>query len=111
MDLFGQRSWRKNGKDISSERQDGTLDEGYVSPLYLLRSSLSDNTWYLSLEAGFVDIVEKPYKVPIGPWPKDKLEKMIGTYNMVNLLDAAEGFTLVLFIRILGVRISLMIII
>ena len=52
-----------------------------------------------------MDIVEKMFKVPVGPWPRDKVEKTIGTYNLVNLLDAAEGFTLALFINVMGVSI------
>lgn len=74
-------------------------------------------------EQGFINVVEKEYKVPIGPWPQDKHLKEIGKYNLFNMLEAAgmslltfevhslgeceitliaEGFTMAISTRVLG---------
>lgn len=39
-------------------------------------------------EAGFINVTERVYKVPCGPWPKDPKMKDIGRYNLLNLLQA-----------------------
>lgn len=54
-------------------------------------------------DAGFVDVHKEVYKVPIGPWPKDKKHKEVGTYNLLNLLQALEGFTMAMYTRVLKV--------
>lgn len=51
--------------------------------------------------AGFEDVHERILKLPIGPWPLDRHMKEIGRWNLLNLLEAAEGFSLVLFTRLL----------
>ncbi|KAI5857060.1 S-adenosyl-L-methionine-dependent methyltransferase [Tricharina praecox] len=51
---------------------------------------------------GFVNVSEKPFKVPYGPWPKGERMKMIGKLMCVNVLEGLEGFTLALFTRYLG---------
>ncbi|KAI5845283.1 S-adenosyl-L-methionine-dependent methyltransferase [Morchella snyderi] len=53
-------------------------------------------------EQGFINVVEKEYKVPVGPWPLDKHLKEIGKYNLLNMLEAAEGFTMAIYTRVLG---------
>lgn len=35
-------------------------------------------------EAGFVDIQEKSYKWPIGPWPRDQKYKEAGTVHVAT---------------------------
>lgn len=54
-------------------------------------------------DAGFINVTQKEYKVPSGPWPKDPRMKDIGKYNLLNMLEAIEGFTIALFTRVLGV--------
>lgn len=74
-------------------------------------------------EQGFINVVEKEYKVPVRPWPRDKHLKEIGKYNLLNMLEAAdmslltfevhspgeseitlivEGFTMAIYTRVLG---------
>ncbi|KAI9806072.1 MAG: hypothetical protein M1833_004479 [Piccolia ochrophora] len=53
-------------------------------------------------DAGFVDITHRVVKLPNGPWPDDPLLKQIGTFNMLNLLEGIEGFSMALFTRVLG---------
>ncbi|KAL7949526.1 S-adenosyl-L-methionine-dependent methyltransferase [Trichoderma barbatum] len=48
----------------------------------------------LMQEAGFVDVVEKNYKVPSGKWSSDPTLKTIGAYNLAFLDESLEGFAL-----------------
>ena len=48
-------------------------------------------------DAGFENIVAEKFRLPIGPWPKDKDLKTIGAWNLVQLEDGLEGFVLRLF--------------
>lgn len=38
----------------------------------------------------------------IGPWPKGKMNKDLGTFFRAQFLDAVEPYTLALFTRVLG---------
>ncbi|PUU77958.1 S-adenosyl-L-methionine-dependent methyltransferase [Tuber borchii] len=51
--------------------------------------------------AGFTDLQERNLRAPIGPWPKDPIEKEIGKYNLLNLLEGMDGFTTALLTRYL----------
>lgn len=53
-------------------------------------------------EAGFENITEQRFTVPIGAWPRDKQLKDVGRYNIVNILGGLEAFSLRLFIGVLG---------
>lgn len=44
--------------------------------------------------AGFINIREEMFKIPLGPWPKDPELKQIGLIDLVQLLDGLEGFSL-----------------
>ncbi|TDZ40530.1 putative methyltransferase tdiE [Colletotrichum trifolii] len=52
--------------------------------------------------AGFVDVVEKKEKWPLGPWPKDPRYREIGDWSQAAFFQGLEGFTLALFTRVLG---------
>ncbi|KAF2146102.1 uncharacterized protein K452DRAFT_324137 [Aplosporella prunicola CBS 121167] len=53
-------------------------------------------------KAGFVNVREQVFKVPVGPWAKDKALKEIGKYTIIHTIEAVEPFTLALFSRVLG---------
>lgn len=73
-------------------------------------------------DAGFVDVYHERFRLPIGPWPKDKHlvslldfpceipgsranvspQKTIGAWNLVTLEDGLEGMTLRLLTQVLG---------
>lgn len=42
-------------------------------------------------DAGFANVTEIPFKIPIGTWPKDPRLKMIGLYNRSMVHDALYG--------------------
>jgi hypothetical protein len=53
--------------------------------------------------AGFVDIVEVPYKWPMNDWPADPNLKEVGRWNQLRLHDGIEGFMLRLLTAVLHV--------
>ncbi|RMJ29068.1 Methyltransferase [Aspergillus sp. HF37] len=52
--------------------------------------------------AGFKNVREDIYKVPLSPWAKDPKMKELGAYQQVNMLEGMETYTLALFTRVLG---------
>jgi SAM-dependent methyltransferase len=51
--------------------------------------------------AGFTDVVEKVFKIPTNPWPKDERLKQIGAFEMLHFRDGisnifARGYTQIL---------------
>jgi hypothetical protein len=45
-------------------------------------------------KAGFVDVHEQNYKIPLGPWPKDKLLKEAGHLQYAHWNTALEGWAM-----------------
>ncbi|KAF3386801.1 Secondary metabolism regulator LAE1 [Penicillium rolfsii] len=59
------------------------------------RSLTTQETMRASIEAaGFVDVHERLYKVPMGPWAKDKLLKEIGLLNLQHWTAGLEGYAM-----------------
>ncbi|PSN69549.1 S-adenosyl-L-methionine-dependent methyltransferase [Corynespora cassiicola Philippines] len=52
--------------------------------------------------AGFTNVHHKVYKVPIGPWAKDKKLKQIGALYLINLTELLEAALLGLLTRVEG---------
>ena len=65
-----------------------------TSPGPLLRDFL--------LNAGFDDVHEQVFKVPIGSWPRDKRLKEIGRYYRVAMEDGLEGISMRILTQLLG---------
>ncbi|KAL5324634.1 hypothetical protein ACEPPN_009181 [Leptodophora sp. 'Broadleaf-Isolate-01'] len=60
-------------------------------------------------QAGFVDVVEKKFKVPVGTWPSDPKMKELGRWNMLFCLEGLESWSLYLLstvLKVCGVRSS-----
>lgn len=56
-----------------------------------------------SLEhAGFFDVVEHNFKIPVGPWSSDKRLKLIGEWNRFFLTQDIEGIWLCLLTKFMG---------
>ena len=92
---------------------DGTMAESYpfqqwtrtqdVAAMNLdrpLRIANKLKRWYE--EAGFVDVHEEIFKLPINSWPKDPQFKMLGRFSESSLLQGLQGFSLAWFHRGLG---------
>lgn len=58
-------------------------------------------------KAGFEDVVEKRFKVPIGSWAKDSRLKELGKWNWIHWSEGIEGWCMMLLTSILGVHFSL----
>lgn len=56
--------------------------------------------WYE--EAGFVDVQEKVFRVPMNPWAKDKHLKMLGSMMEENWMTGIGGFSMGPFSRALN---------
>ncbi|KAH8688826.1 S-adenosyl-L-methionine-dependent methyltransferase [Talaromyces proteolyticus] len=52
--------------------------------------------------AGFVDVRDDAYKIPVGPWPKDRRLKEIGYMLLFHCLEGLDAFTLAPFSRVLS---------
>jgi hypothetical protein len=48
----------------------------------------------LVIDAGFSNVEEKVWKVPIGVWPKDPTLKTIGLYNRSMIYDALQAISM-----------------
>lgn len=59
------------------------------------RSLLTQETMRGAMEkAGFVDTHETVYKIPVGPWPRDKLLKETGRLQYLHWTTALEGWAM-----------------
>jgi len=76
------------------------LDDAAMTSARPIRIANKLKRWYE--EAGFVDVQERLYKLPLNPWPEDKRMKEIGRWSEVNMLDGVQGFSLAWFSRVLG---------
>lgn len=54
-------------------------------------------------EAGFVDVTERRFRVPIGTWAKDPHLKELGRYNRLQWSEGIEGWAMMLLTSILKV--------
>lgn len=53
-------------------------------------------------DAGFVNVSVRPYKMPIGVWPKDRNLRQAGLYCMVGMVEGVSGLSQRVFTRGLG---------
>ncbi|KAJ0413037.1 S-adenosyl-L-methionine-dependent methyltransferase [Aspergillus carlsbadensis] len=52
--------------------------------------------------AGFVDVVEKRFKCPLGPWASDPIMKKMGSFNRLQQEEGLEGYAMYLYTTYLG---------
>jgi len=76
------------------------LDEAAMIMGKPLRIANKLKRWYE--EAGFVDVHEEVFKIPINSWPKDPQFKLIGRFWADSLNLGVQGFALALFTRYLA---------
>ncbi|KAI9651568.1 MAG: hypothetical protein M1829_002688 [Trizodia sp. TS-e1964] len=53
------------------------------------------------MDVGFTNIVEHKFKLPLGPWAKDKKLKTLGSWNMLFMIDSLEAVTVFIFTNVL----------
>lgn len=61
----------------------------------------TDSKSYLS-SVGLQDITETVYNLPIGTWPQDEKQKLIGSYMLLNGTQGLDGLSTVMFTQALG---------
>lgn len=64
---------------------------------------IAENMAGLIGEAGFVDVAERRFKWPVGPWSSDQRMKDIGRWNLLNWEEGMEGWALAAHTRVLKV--------
>jgi hypothetical protein len=53
-------------------------------------------------EAGFVNLGEKKFAVPMNAWARGRDQKAVGAMQMANNLEGVDGITMTVFTRSLG---------
>lgn len=43
------------------------------------------------MDAGYIDVHERVLKIPTSPWPRDTRLKRIGGFELMNVLEGAQG--------------------
>jgi hypothetical protein len=92
---------------------DGTLkdDSPYMQYMRLLNTASEDAGRTLNvaaelkqwvIDAGFDNVTEKVYFVPLGPWTRDKKLKEIGKWEYLLVPDSVEAYALRLYTQVLG---------
>ncbi|KAM0228443.1 hypothetical protein ACHAPO_010776 [Fusarium lateritium] len=52
------------------------------------------------IDAGFEDVQERVYRIPIGPWAKDPALKELGKFELTHMQMSVESHTPALFTRV-----------
>lgn len=96
--------------------QDGTLSpdtalwqwaDKLVKGLQIFQREVATPRYKLLMEeAGYVDVKEVQYVWPQNPWPKDRKLKELGRWNLVNMLDGLEGYSMALLTRAHGMSVE-----
>ncbi|KAB8078099.1 S-adenosyl-L-methionine-dependent methyltransferase [Aspergillus leporis] len=54
------------------------------------------------IDAGFVNVFERRFKLPIGPWPKNPHLKNLGRYFRLVISESLEMWAMMLWTKVLG---------
>lgn len=87
---------------LVSKCDDNTMPDDWAMKLYLEYIVEGFRTFGIDLlnldqnrgrvvDAGFVNVEERVWKVPLGTWPRDPKMKMVGTYHRSVVWDALQG--------------------
>lgn len=63
---------------------------------------LAPNLQAFQSSAGLNNVTESIYNIPIGTWPKDNKQKLIGSYMILNGTQGLDGLSMVMFTKALG---------
>jgi hypothetical protein len=65
-----------------------------------LRIANKLKTWYE--QAGFVDVYEETFAIPINQWARDERFKLLGKFMLYNMVQGVHAWTVEYFVRALG---------
>lgn len=99
---------------IEFKSDDGTVTDDHVmarwSKIFLEAGERMGKTFRvgerareLITSAGFVNVTEKKYKLPVGDWSSDPKMKTLGQWNLLYCVQGLEGFALFLLSKIMKV--------
>ncbi|KFZ19339.1 hypothetical protein V502_03713 [Pseudogymnoascus sp. VKM F-4520 (FW-2644)] len=77
-----------------------TVDK--ASEVFGKKMDVADRQKQWMIDAGFVDVRDDIYKVPLGRWPRDPRLKEMGLYFQTQSVDAVEPVSMALFTRALN---------
>ncbi|KAK8169402.1 S-adenosyl-L-methionine-dependent methyltransferase [Phyllosticta citrichinensis] len=63
---------------------------------------VTDNMRRWIMDAGFQEVREVRYKVPVGPWSSDPKHKELGKWNLLYCFYGCEGWAMFLLTNVLG---------
>jgi hypothetical protein len=63
---------------------------------------LAPNLTSYQTAAGLQDVTETVYNLPIGTWPENVKDKLIGLHMLLNGTQGMEGLTTMMFTKVLG---------
>lgn len=92
-----------DGKELSSELPLIALTDNFHSAWNKLGRSWGEVKKFVCYmeNAGFVDVEATIMRLPLGTWPSDPTEKLVGRYNLLNFLEGVQGHCLQLFTKVL----------
>lgn len=64
---------------------------------------IADESGKYMRKAGLEKVLEKRFKVPVGPWAKDSSMKELGLYNRLQWEEGIEGWSMYLLTTVMGV--------
>jgi hypothetical protein len=53
-------------------------------------------------DAGFVNVVERVFKTPLGAWPADPKKRELGEWALLGFDAGLEGYSLATMTRVMG---------
>ena len=56
------------------------------------------------IDAGFENVTERRFKLPVGPWSNDEHYRQLGRWNLLHCEQGIEGWSMALLTRVMGVR-------
>jgi SAM-dependent methyltransferase len=92
---------------------DGSIPEGHVfqqwSELFVEAGERIGKTFRILdlqkqflIDGGFDNVVEKKYKMPVGPWSSDPKLKDVGKWHLFECYQGIEGWSMALLTRVMG---------
>lgn len=54
-------------------------------------------------EAGFINVVETKFELPVGPWSPNPHLRKLGKWNLLHCEEGIEGWAMALLTRVMGV--------
>jgi hypothetical protein len=103
--------------NIQFEADDGTCPPDHVmsqwSEIFIGAGEQTGKTFKIGKQAkgllenaGFVNVVEQRFKVPVGTWAVDPKLKALGRWNFLHCYQGAEGWGLFILTKLLNVSLK-----